>query len=45
MSPAIRAGIEIRLLAMEDVVALIDEYAERNALNLPIGWSDKDRPR
>jgi hypothetical protein len=34
MSPAMAAGIESRLRSMEDVVALIDERAERQAPRL-----------
>jgi IS1 family transposase len=34
MSPAMAAGIESRLWSMEDVVALVDEYAERTAPRL-----------
>jgi IS1 family transposase len=34
MSPAMAAGIETRLWSMEDVVAMIDEHAERNAPRL-----------
>lgn len=34
MSPAMAAGVEMRLWSMENVVAMIDEYAERNAPNL-----------
>jgi IS1 family transposase len=33
-SPAMAAGIESRLWSMEDVVAVIDEYAERHAPSL-----------
>jgi hypothetical protein len=34
VSPAMAAGIETRLWAMEDVVRLIDEHAERTAPRL-----------
>jgi len=33
-SPAMAAGIETRLWSMEDVVAMIDEQAERSAPRL-----------
>lgn len=33
-SPAMAAGIDTRLWSMEDVVAIIDEHAERNAPRL-----------
>jgi hypothetical protein len=34
VSPAMAAGIESRLWSMEDVVAMIDEYAEHSAPRL-----------
>jgi hypothetical protein len=34
VSPAMAAGIETRLWSMEDVVAMIDEQAERSAPGL-----------
>ena len=34
VSPAMAAGIETRLWSMEDVVAMIDEQAERSAPRL-----------
>ena len=34
VSPAMAAGIETRLWSMEDVVAMIDEQAERRAPRL-----------
>ena len=37
VSPAMAAGIEIRMWSMEDVVAIIDKYAERSAPRLADG--------
>ena len=34
MTPAMAAGIETRLWSMEDVVAIIDEHADRHAPRL-----------
>ena len=34
MSPAMAAGIETRLWSMEDVAAMLDEHAQRNAPKL-----------
>ena len=35
VSPAMGAGIDSRLWSVENVVAMIDEYAERSAPRLP----------
>jgi hypothetical protein len=37
MSPAMAAGIETRLWSMEDVAAMLDEHAQRNAPKL-VDW-------
>jgi hypothetical protein len=37
LGPTSRAGIEPRLWSIEDMVALMDEYAERHAPRLAIG--------